>query len=209
MEKFNDVVIRPERAGDERKVEELVRNAFWNVYRPGCVEHFLLHKLRADERFVKELDFVMEKDGEIIGQNVFVRSEIRLNGGGRLPVLSMGPISITPELKRKGYGKFLLDYCLERAALLGFGAVCIEGNIDFYGKCGFRYAREYGLKYEGLPDGVDDRFFLCRVLKDGYLDGVKGVYGPPSAYMVDDADVDEFDKTFPPKKKLKLPGQLG
>ena len=204
----NDVLIRFENEGEYREVENLIRESFWNVYRPGCSEHYVIHVLRDDPAFVKELDFVMEKDGALIGQNMFMKTVINADDGRDIEVLTMGPICITPELKRRGYGKILLDHSLEKAAEMGFGAVLFEGNIDFYGKSGFDYARKFGIRYHDLPEGADDSFFLCRELITGYLDGVTGVYQTPAGYYVDDADVEEFDKDFPPKEKLKLPGQI-
>ena len=200
--------IRPERKEDYREVENLIRESFWNVYRPGCSEHYVMHVLRDDPAFVKELDFVMEQDGRLIGQNMFMKTIIQSDAGGTVPVLTMGPICITPDLKRKGYGKKLLDFCLEKAAGMGFGAVLFEGNIGFYGKCGFDYARKFGIRYHDLPEGADDSFFLCMELKPGYLSGVTGVYQTPKGYYVDDADVEAFDSAFPPKEKLRLPGQI-
>ncbi len=204
----NDYTIRLEKKEEYREVENLVREAFWNVYRPGCSEHFVIHVLRDDPAFVKELDFVMEKDGELIGQNMFMRTVINADDGKVIPVLTMGPIGITPELKRRGYGKKLLDFSLEKAAAMGFGAVLFEGNIGFYRKSGFDYARNFGIRYHDLPEGADDSFFLCRELIPGYLNGITGVYQTPQGYYVDDADVEEYDKNFPPKEKLSLPGQI-
>ena len=231
----NDYTIRPEKKEEYREVENLVREAFWNVYRPGCSEHYVIHVLRDDPAFVKELDFVMVlnasedeqeehsaagqengpvdhtsvmRDERLIGQNMFMRTVINADDGRVIPVLTMGPIGITPELKRKGYGKKLLDYSLEKAADLGFGAVLFEGNIGFYGHSGFNYARSFGIRYHDLPEGADDSFFLCKELIPGYLSGVTGVYQTPTGYYVDDKDVEEFDKSFPYKKKLKLPGQI-
>ena len=203
-----DYTIRLERKEDHRNVENLVRESFWNVYRPGCLEHYVLHTLRTHKDFVPELDFVMEQGGEIIGQNVFVRGQIRADNGKTVPVLAMGPICIKRELQRQGYGKILLDYSLEKATALGYKAVCFEGNIDFYGKSGFSFARNFGLRYHGLPAGTDDSFFLCKELRTGYLSGITGEYAPPQAYLVSEQEADEFDKNFPPKEKLKLPGQL-
>lgn len=203
-----DCLIRLETKKDRRAVEELVRESFWNVYRPGCLEHYVLHVLRDDPAFLPELDFVMEKDGEIIGQNIFMKTVIHAEGGADIPILTMGPICIRNDLKRQGYGKKLLDYSLEQAAAMGFGAVCFEGNIDFYGKSGFRYAREFGLRYHDLPEGADDSFFLCKELKEGYLSGVTGVYATPEGYYVDEAEAEAFDRVFSPKEKLKLPGQI-
>ena len=204
----NDCIIRLERKDERREIENLVRESFWNVYRPGCLEHYVLHTLRDDEAFVPELDFVMEKDGRPIGQNVFVKAKIQSDDGREIPIVTMGPICITPELKRKGYGKKLLDYSLEKAAEMGFGAVCFEGNIDFYGKSGFTFASKFGIRYHGLPEDADSSFFVCRELIPGYLDGITGEYATPQGYFVDEAAAKEFDKAFPHKEKLKLPGQL-
>ena len=205
---INDYTIRLERTEDHREVENLVRESFWNVYRPGCSEHYVIHVLRDDPAFVKELDFVMEQNGKLIGQNMFMRTVIEADDGRVIPVLTMGPICITPELKRRGFGKKLLDYSLEKAAAMGFGAVLFEGNIGFYGKSGFAYARGFGIRYHDLPEGADDSFFLCKELRPGYLDGITGVYQTPQGYYVPDEDVERFDRAFPPKEKLRLPGQI-
>ena len=151
----NHIVIRLEEKSEYREVENLVRDSFWNVYRPGCLEHYVLNQLRNDPAFVPEL-----------------------------------------------------DYSLEKAAELGCGALCFEGNIDFYGKSGFDYARKFGIRYHDLPEGADDSFFLCKELKPGYLDGITGEYAPPQGYLVDEAEAETFDRAFPPKEKQKLPGQL-
>ena len=204
----NDYNIRLEKKEDYRAVEALVREAFWNVYRPGCSEHYVIHVLRDDPAFVKELDFVMELDGKLIGQNMFMKTVINADDGRVISVLTMGPICVTPELKRKGYGKALLDYSLAKAAELGYGAVLFEGNIGFYGKSGFDYSRKFGIRYHDLPQEADSSFFLCKELMPGYLDGVTGVYQTPQGYYVNDSDVEEFDKGFPHKEKLTLPGQI-
>lgn len=203
-----DIIIRLEREEDYRENENLIRESFWNVYCPGCKEHYLMHVLRSDDSCVNELNFVMEKAGKIIGQNVFAKTVIEADDGRVIDVLTMGPICITPELKRQGYGKMLLDYTVEKAKEMGFGAVLFEGNIDFYGKSGFDYSSKFGIRYHDLPEDADSSFFLCKELKPGYLDDVTGVYQTPEVYYVKDDEVEEFDKTFTPKQKLKLPGQL-
>ncbi len=205
------IMIRRETEKDHRAVENLIREAFWNVYRPGCKEHFVIHRLRSDPAFVPELDFVMEKDGLLIGQNMFMRAQIQADDGRSVPIMTMGPICIAPEYKRQGYGKMLLDYSLEQAAAFGCGALCFEGNILFYGKSGFTYASNFGLRYHGLPEGADASFFLCQELIPGYLNGVTGVYAPPEGYFIADREpeaFEQFEKQFPPKIKQKLPGQL-
>ena len=178
----NNYIIRLEKKEDYRAVENLVRESFWNVYRPGCGEHYVIHVLRDDPAFIKELDFVMEQDGRIIGQNMFMRTIIEADDDRTISVLTMGPICIANDLKRQGYGK--------------------------YGKSGFDFASKFDIRYHDLPEDADSSFFLCKELKKGYLDGISGVYQTPQGYYVDDAEVEEFDKQFPYKEKLKLPGQI-
>ena len=204
----NNYTIRLEKKEDNRAVENLIRESFWNVYRPGGSEHYVIHVLRSDPAFVKELDFVMEQDGKLIGQNMFMKTVINADDGRDIPILTMGPICIANDLKRQGYGKALLDYSLEKAAELGFGAVLFEGNIDFYGKSGFDYSKKFGIRYHDMPEDANQSFFLCKELIPGYLDGVTGVYQTPQGYYVSDPDVEKFDKDFPSKEKLKLPGQI-
>ena len=197
----NKYIIRHEQQTEYHEVENLVRESFWNVYRPGCLEHYVLHCLRKDPAFIPELDFVMEADGRLIGQCIYMHATIRADDGRSIPIVTMGPIGIHPDYKRKGYGKTLLDYSLAEAARLGFGAVCFEGNIGFYGKSGFTYASDFGIRYHGLPEGEDASFFLCKELVPGYLDGITGEYATPSGYFVDEAACEAFDKAFPPKEK--------
>ena len=204
----HNIIIHPETEKDYDTLDTLVRDSFWNVYRPGCMEHYLLRCLRQDPGYMPSLAFVMEQDGRIIGQNIFMNAVIQADDGRAVPIMTMGPICIAQDMKRQGYGKLLLDYTVEKAREAGAGALCFEGNVAFYGKSGFTYASRYGLRYHGLPEGADASFFLCRELIPGYLDGVTGEYAPPPCYMISEADADEFDRQFPPKQRLKLPGQL-
>lgn len=209
---MKDYNIRHEIEAEQREVENLVRDSFWNVYRPGCLEHYVLHCLRDDEAFVPQLDYVMTimTSGVevLIGQVVCMKAEIQTDSGARVPIMTFGPISIHPNYKRQGYGKALLDYTMAKATEMGFGAVCIEGNIDFYGKSGFAYASSYGIRYHGLPKGTDASFFLCKELKAGYLSGVTGEYATPRGYFVDQSKCEIFDEQFPKKQKQVLLGQL-
>lgn len=206
--KDNDIIIRREQETDYRETENLVREAFWNVYHPGCTEHFVLHEMRNNPDFVPELDFIMLLNGKEIGQVVYARSEVKLSDGGILPVMTFGPIGILPEFKRKGYGKTLLDYSMQKAAEAGAGALFITGNIDFYGKSGFVPAKTKGIVYADDPSAD---YFLVKELKKGFLSGKSGVYSDPDLYFVADKNpeaFEAFDRTFPEKQKQKLPGQL-
>ena len=131
MEK--EILIRQETPEDYRATETLVREAFWNVYRPGCLEHFVLHEFRTRPEFCKDLDLLMFLKGELIGQAMFVKNTLRTTNGSSLPILTLGPICIHPKHQRKGYGKLLLDHALELAAPTEAVGVFMEGNIKFYG----------------------------------------------------------------------------
>ena len=208
MTENNNIIIRNEKKEDYRKVENLTREAFWNVYRPGCMEHYVLHCYRGDPAFVSELDFVMELNGELIGQIIYVRSEIDCDDGRKLPILTFGPMGIAPKYKRQGYGKRLLDYSMEKAKETGAGALVITGNILFYGKSGFVPAKTKGMRYADDPDAD---YLLVKELISGFLDGISGTYKDPDGYFVCEKNPEAFERfeaSFPKKEKQKLPGQL-
>lgn len=200
---MKNFLIRNETENDFNIVENLVRETFWNVYRPGAFEHFVLHCMRKNKNFLPELDFVMEIDGEIIGQNIFFPAEIISDNGEKIKILAMGPICIAKKFQRQGYGKILMDYSLGKAKNFG-GAVCFEGNINFYGKSGCNFARNFNIRYHDLPSDADDSFFLCKEIISGYLKGISGEYKTPEIYFCAEKNPDDFNKfdsTFPVKEK--------
>lgn len=204
----NKITIRLEKEADYRNTENLTREAFWNVYRPGCKEHYVLHCYRNDPAFVPELDFVMELDGEMIGQVIYVRPEIACDDGRSVPIMTFGPIGIAPAYKRQGYGKRLLEYSMEKAREMGAGALAITGNILFYGKSGFVPAKTKGVRYADDPEA---NYFLIKELRTGFLDGISGTYKDPEGYFVCQKDpeaFEAFEATFSPKEKKKRSGQL-
>ena len=208
--------IRVEEPRDYRTVENLTRDSFWNVYRPGCTEHYVLHCYRSNPDFIPELSLVMEKDGKIIGHVMFSKAELSIekNGvptGEKLPVCTFGPISIHPDFKRQGYGLKLLNFALEKAKALEIGFICKEGNIDFYRHAGFDLASKKHIHYHFEPKDSDVPYFLALELIPGYLNGVEATYAPPKGYFVAEENKDAFEKfeaEFPYKEKLVLPGQL-
>lgn len=155
-----NIIIRLERESEHREVENLTREAFWNVYRPGCTEHYVLHQYRSNPDFIPELDFVMETDGILMGHVMFSHASIIADDGHSIPILTFGPISIAPRYKCKGYGLKLLNYAIERAREMGFGAIFMEGNIDFYGHAGFIKASAMNNNYHGEPRESDVPYFL-------------------------------------------------
>ena len=206
--------IRLEQPKDYREVENLTREAFWNVYRPGCTEHFVLNQYRTNPDFIPELDFVMEDGDQIVGHVMFSKAELVLDDGRHVPSWTFGPISIHPDYKRKGYGLKLLQYALEKARKMGVGFICMEGNIDFYKHAGFCLASKFNIHYHDVPKDAEVPFFLAQELIPGWLkeNGIaEATYCPPKGYFVADENPEAFEAyeaTFPKKVKLRLPGQL-
>ena len=163
------MIVRLEETKDYREVENLTREAFWNVYRPGCTEHYVLNQYRTNPDFIPELDFVMEEgdgehqsSGKIIGHVMFSKAEIMLDDGTAFPSWTFGPISIHPDYKRRGYGLKLLKYALEAAKEMGIALLQMEGNIEFYKHAGFDLASKMNIHYHAEPRDAQDEYSLSR-----------------------------------------------
>ncbi len=221
-QKIKIMNIRLEKPEDYREVENLTREAFWDVYAPGCVEHYVLNRYRNNPDFIPELDFVMEiedttfdkkveKKPKIIGHIMFSRAKIIKEDGTFFPAWTFGPISIHPDYKRKGYGLKLLNYAIDKARKMGIGVLCMEGNIEFYKHAGFAVASTLGIHYHAEPKDAEVSYFLAQELIPGFLDGIKGTYHTPKGYYVAFENKDAFEQyesTFPYKEKLQQQGQL-
>lgn len=202
--------IRQEESKDFFTVENLVREAFWNVYQPGCDEHFIVNQYRSNPDFIKELSLVLEVDDKIIGYIMYSKAQIDCNDGTIIDVATFGPLAIHPDFQRHGFGKILVDYSLERAKELGIPCVFICGNGEFYEKSGFVPATKKGIRYAYDLDG-DALYFLCKELNSGFLENISGMYRDPVGYFVaheNPEDFEKYDLQFPKKEKLKLPGQI-
>ena len=206
--------IRLEQPKDYREVENLTREAFWNVYRPGCTEHYVLNQYRTNPDFIPELDLVMEEDGKIIGHVMFSKAELVLDDGSKKASWTFGPISIHPAYKRKGYGLKLLQYALDKARDMGIGFICMEGNIEFYKHAGFDLASKLNIHYHAEPKDAEVPYFLAQELIPGWLknNGIaEATYCPPKGYFVADENPEAFEAyeaSFSQKEKAFQEGQL-
>lgn len=201
------MIIRREEEKDYFEVENLTREAFFNVYRPGCFEHLVVHKLRNDKSFIKELDYVIELDNKIIASIFYARGKV-VNNNIEKDTLLFGPVSVLPEYQKKGYAEKLINYTLDKARSLGYSEVFITGNPMYYKKYGFESASKYNVYYEGLPKNDEYPFFMIKILDKNKFNIDGGVYSDPDCYNVDINELDEFDKNFPYKVKEEREGQL-
>ncbi len=202
------MIIRKETEKDYLEVENLTREAFFNVYRPGCVEHLVVHNLRNDESFIEQLSYVVEEDGKIVASIFYALGDVTKSSCEVEKVLIFGPVSVHPDFQKKGYGSKIIEYTLDLAEKLGYPAVVITGSPDYYGRFGFEPCSLYGIYYEGMPKTEPAPFFMIKVFDKEKVENLSGVYSDPKCYFVSDEDVEAFDKRFPAKEKLKKEGQI-
>ena len=202
------MVIRLEKENDYRTVENLTRDAFWNIYQPGCDEHFILHQFRNDPAFIPELDYVIEEEGELIAHIMYCHVHIQCDDGRKVPAILFGPISVSPDHQGKGYGSALIRFTLKRARELGYSAVVIEGNPAYYHRFGFQSSSCFGVYAPGVSRNEEAAFSMALELDEGYFNGIQGVVVLPAPYHCDPEAVEAFDRQFPPKIKQRRPGQL-
>ena len=189
--------IRLERPADYRAAEEVVREAFWNLYVPGCDEHWLLHAMRSHPDFLPELDFVALENGRLVGSIVYCRSSVVTAAGASVPVITFGPVAVLPELQGRGIGAALIRHSLQVAKELGHKAVFIYGYPAYYRRFGFAGGSRFGIgngegKYPTALQGVE--------LVEGALRGVRGSFAESAAYHIEPAEVAAFDLGFTPKE---------
>lgn len=197
--------IRLEREEDYFEVENLVRNSFWNVYRPGALEHYIVHNLRNDESFIKDLAYVIENDGKIIGHINYSKGKI--NDSGDAVVL--GPIAIDENFQNQGLGTSLIEYTLNIAENQGFAYVFVIGDENYYSRFGFISASRYNIFLDGTPIDEENPFFMIKVFDESQINQDLEIFKNPDVFDVDEKDVDEFDRQFEYKEKLVKDGQLG
>lgn len=201
--------IRLEEEKDFFSVENLTREAFWNIYRPGCFEHYIIHKLRKEKCFVKELDYVIELNGKIIANIIYAKGTLKTTNGKTKDILLFGPVSVLPEYQKQGYGEKLINFTINKAKELGYEAIVITGNPQYYKKYGFESCSKYGIYYEGLDKSEEYPFFMIKILDKSKEFKLKGVYSDPDCYVkIDEEESEEFDKLFAKKHKEKREGQL-
>ncbi len=204
MENFT---IRLEAEADYRAVEELTREAFWNVYKPGADEHYFVHTMRRHPDFSPALAFVLETGGEIVGNIMYTRARLENELGERREILSFGPLSIAPKYQRQGLGKLLIEHSFAAARALGYDVNIIFGNPGNYVSRGFVSCKKKNVSF--VREGNYPTALLVAELVPGALDGHRWMYIPSSAAdCCDDvAAVEAFDAAFPPKEKKWMPSQ--
>lgn len=192
------MIIRNEKQDDYRAVEEMIKKTFWNLYVPGCNEHYFAHQVRKSEDYIPELDFVLEEDGKIIGHILYVRAKVIANDGTQKEILSFGPFTIHPDYQRKGYGRKLLNHSFEVAKKLGYDTIAIWGNPENYACYGFRNCKRYNVC---LEEDVYPVALMVKVLEEDALSDKSWKYIESSAHQLDESGFEAFDSSFEQMEK--------
>lgn len=200
-----NISIRLEKENDYRDVEYLTREAFWNVYKPGCDEHLIVHKIRNVPAFIKELSFVACDKDRIVGNIIYSKAKVINDENKEFEVLCMGPIGVLPSYQGQGIGSLLMKYSIEKAKQLGYKAVIIFGNPKYYHRFGFINAKEYGIQ---TSSGENFEAFMALELYDGSLNGISGKHYEDEVFKTEKEELEIFEKEFPNKEKLVTDTQL-
>ena len=200
-----NITIRPENEKDYFETEYITREAFWDVYHPGCTEHLVLHQLRKVPAFVRELDFVACDGKRIVGNVVCSKAKVVNTELRESEVLCMGPLAVLPDYQGKGIGGLLINTVISKARELGYKGIVIYGNPDYYHRFGFVNAEKFGIRTSG---GENFDYFMALELSEGSLRGITGNFHEDEAFNVKDEDLEVFDKAFPYKEKHITATQL-
>lgn len=205
MTEKRNIIIRLETAKDYREVEELTREAFWNLHVPGCDEHFLVHLLRGHEDFIPELDFVAVIDGRLAGNIMYSRSKVISQEGIEHQVLTFGPLSVLPEFQKQGVGSALIGHSAKAARSMGYEAVLIYGDPEYYSRFGFRPAEAFSIT---TAEGSFHPALQALELTAHALVGITGRFCESPVYHMDAGEAAAFDSSFTPRAKFVTESQL-
>jgi predicted N-acetyltransferase YhbS len=199
-----DIKLRLEEEKDHAAVENLTREAFWNVYRPGCDEHLVLHNMRSADEFIGELDYVAICNDEIAGNIVYVKAKI-IGAVKDCGVVTFGPVSVSPKYQKKGIGRKLIEHTIKKAREMNFKAVIIYGNPKYYEKFGFKNTKEYGIT--DMEGNYNDALMVLELFP-GALENINGKFFEGEVYKTNKEELEAFEKGFPYKEKLVLDSQI-
>lgn len=205
---MKDIELRLVKENEFGEIENVVRESFWGVFRPGCVEHFIVHRARENNWLVKALDYCITKNGKIIGHIMYTHANIILNNGVDQDVLVLGPVCILPKYQKQGYGSKLINHTLSLATQYGYGAVVVVGNPKLFGKFEFIPAQNRQICYATIGKDKPAPFFLIKELQHGYLQKTSGIFEPTEAFNVTMDEALEFDKNFAPKQQTKQKNKI-
>jgi predicted N-acetyltransferase YhbS len=164
-----------------------------------------LHKIRKVPAFVKELSFIACDNDRTVGNIIYSKAKVINDENKEFEVLCMGPIGVLPSYQGKGIGSLLMNYSIEKAKQLGYKAIIIFGNPEYYHRFGFKNAKEYGIQTSW---GDNFEAFMALELYYGSLSGISGKFYEDGTFKIDKEELEIFEKEFPYKEKRVTDTQL-
>ena len=198
------IKIRNEMESDYKAVEDITRKAFYNMYVPGCSEHYLVHIMRGHEDFIPELDFVLELDDRVIGNIMYTKARLVDEAGEEKEILTFGPVSVAPEYQRMGYGKMLMEHSFKQAVSLGYDVIVIFGSPMNYVSRGFKSCKKFNVC---LENGTYPAAMMVKELVPDVLDGRRWVYHDSPVMAISEEEARKYDDTLEKMEKKHLPSQ--
>lgn len=198
------IKIRNEMESDYKAVEDITRKAFYNMYVPGCSEHYLVHIMRGHEDFIPELDFVLELDDRVIGNIMYTKAGLVDEAGEEKEILTFGPVSVAPEYQRMGYGKMLMEHSFKQAVSLGYDVIVIFGSPMNYVSRGFKSCKKFNVC---LENGTYPAAMMVKELVPDVLDGRRWVYHDSPVMAISEEEARQYDDTLEKMEKKHLPSQ--
>ena len=204
LEQQTNLRIRREEPRDYEAVERITREAFYNLYIPGCVEHYLVHIMRGHPDFIPQLDFVLEFNGTIIGNIMYTKAKLKKESGEEKEILTFGPLCVAPAYQRRGYGKILMEHSFQEARKLGWDTVVIFGSPSNYVSSGFKSCKKYQVS---LENGTFPAAMMVKELNPGVLEGGKWSYSDSPVMAISEEEAARYDDTLEKMEKKWLPSQ--
>lgn len=194
-----NVVIRKETEQDIYQVNNLIRDAFWNLFEPGCTEHYLAHVIRKSDDYINDFSLLACIDNQVVGVIMYTRSTI-VQSNKMIPVLTFGPLAVDPLWQKQGIGAKLIEHSMALAEAKGEKAIIIYGHPTYYPRFGFIPCSSANIVNE---KGMVIDAFMIRPLGQTNVSSLAGTfYESPVFELVKDQDaVEQFDHGFPPKEK--------
>ena len=200
----DELEIRAIKETDWYDIEEMTQHAFWNKYRIGCNEHYMVHQLRKNEAYVPACSLVALKDGKVIGAVLYSKAKV-VDGDVTHEILTFGPLCVEPKWQGTRVGEYLMKESIALAKKAGCPGLVIFGEPTYYPRLGFKTCDHFGIT---TPDGQNFDAMMAYVIDEEAFSKIHGkFYEAPVMSELPEEEVEKFNKAFPELEKIYFPMQ--
>ncbi len=166
------MIIRRETETDLDGIYDLIKVAFQTAQVSDGSEQDFAVRLRGSENYIPELALVAETKGRLVGHIMLTRIYVEQEKE-RFESLILAPLSVLAEYRNQGVGSMLIRESLVLAKKMGYKAVFLVGNPDYYQRFGFKKSADYGIRYAG---DIPEQYVMALELVSDALKGIHGVF---------------------------------